>query len=114
MAFITAGDYITEAKGLTNDVDGVRYPITRYYQALNSGLAEAYRVRPDFFRGLTEPPHYNQSDENTTINWPRHYAFPLLIYLVGHLELTDTQGNKDERASALATTFVAKLTRTAA
>jgi len=111
MAYITCGDYITEAKGLAQDVSGVRYSMSRYYQALNAGLAEAYRVRPDFFRGVDVPPSYGIGDDNETVNWPRQFALPLVYYIVGHLELSDAEGNQESRAAALITTYINKLTK---
>jgi hypothetical protein len=114
MAYITGSDYVDEAKALAQDTEGVRYPTARYYQAMNAGLAEAWRVRPDFYRGLDTPPTYNVSDANTTIDFPRQYAWALLFYIVGHLEFTDEEGNLDQRAAALTTAFIAKLTKAGA
>lgn len=111
--FVTALDYITEARGLAQDTDGIRYPLSRVYAAMNAALTEAYRLRPDFFRGLDAPPAYGIGDDNTTINWPRAYSLALIYYMVGHLELTDAEGNLDARAAALSLSFTAKLSKPA-
>jgi len=109
VAYSTVSDYLTEASALSQDIGMVRYSMTRYLAALNSGLAEAYRLRPDFFRGLDEPPSYVEADLLSNINFPKAYAFALLLYIVGHVELTDAQGNEDQRAGVLTAAFVQKL-----
>ena len=113
MAFQSVSDYVTEIQALSQDTDGTRYSQARYIAALNSGLAEGYRLRPDFFRGLSAPPAYTIGDMPTTVNWPASYALSLILYCTGHLELTDAQGNEDSRAAALMTAFVQKLTKAA-
>jgi hypothetical protein len=111
MAYNLVSDYIVEAQALAQDVGPVRYPQQRWLSALNSAMGEAYRLRPDFFRGLSNPPQYEIGNLGDTINWPQQYAWPLLVYIVGHIELTDLQGNEDSRAVALQNAFIAKLTK---
>lgn len=111
MAYSNVIDYLTEAQALVQDVGAVRYSTSRYLAALNSGLAEGYRLRPDFWRTRTEPVQYEIGQINEPLDWPKAYAMPLLIYIVGHIELTDAQGNEDARAATLMSAMVAKLTK---
>jgi hypothetical protein len=111
MAYTTVSDYLTEAQALIQDVGAIRYSTSRYVAALNAGLAEGFRTRPDFYRTLTDPPAYEVGDINAALNWPKSYALPLILYIVGHVELTDNQGNEDSRAAAFMTAFIAKLTK---
>lgn len=106
---LLVGDVINEVKELVQDDDTVRYTQESYINALNNGLAEGYRLRPEFFRG-TGLPVYSVGDESETLSWPPQYRLPLILYCVGHLELRDAQGNEDARAAALMTAFVNKLT----
>lgn len=106
----TVGFALSEIKSLAQDEDTVRYTQQRYFNALNIALAEGFRLRPEFFRNQAVPPIYEIGDDALTLAWPPQYIQPLILYCVGHLELTDAQGNEDPRAAALMTAFVQKLT----
>lgn len=107
----TVGAIIDEVQALVQDVGAVRYPLSRYVAALNAGLAEGYRLRPDFYRGMTTPPRYLTTDLNAFINWPTPYTWPLIMFCVGYITLTEAQGNDDARGAAFQTAFVQKLTQ---
>lgn len=111
MAYTKVSDYVTEAQALAQDVGPVRYPQQRWLSALNAGLGEAYRLRPDLFRGLSDPPQYEIGNLGDNINWPKQYALPLILYICGHIELTDLSGTENARAAALMTSFTQKLTK---
>lgn len=114
MALLTVADYITEAAALSQDVGFVRYSQFRYTQALDLGLGEMFRLRPDLFYGNITPPSYQYQITSTPVVLPVQFSQPLLMYMVGHIQLTDAQGNEDERAGALMAVLSAKLTNKAA
>lgn len=108
-AFDTPNKVITLAKSLAQDNDGVRYSVAQYFEALNSGLAEAFRIRPDFFRGDTAPPFYVTSSGDSALDWPQEYGFALVLFVTGYLEAIDSEGNEDARAVTFQNAFVTKL-----
>jgi hypothetical protein len=108
-AFDTPGKVVTMAKTLAQDDDGVRYSETKYYEALNAGLAEAFRLRPDFFRGDAAPPFYLPADASGVLNWPPEYGFALVVFMTGYVEMIDSEGNEDARAVTFQNAFINKL-----
>lgn len=107
---ISVDDYLKRVKALVNDVDTVRYTSEQYFNALNVGILEGYNNRPDFYRaGDDYVPQYEIGDEFDTLDWPRQYAFALITFAAGWLELIDAEGNSDQRAAALITSFQGKL-----
>lgn len=111
-SFTLVSDYLSAVRSLSNDVDGVRYTIQQYCDALNMGILEGYRARPDFFRGgETTVTTYTPADLAMFINWPKTYAMPLVLFTTGMVELIDSEGNEDQRAAGLLSVFTAKLTK---
>ena len=109
----TVASIIDEVQAFMQDIGAIRYAMTRYISALNAALAEGYRLRPDFYRGIYQPPRYTVDDYNnaeTLLSWPETYLWPLIMFCVGYVELTDAQGNEDTRGAAFTTAFVQKLT----
>lgn len=108
----TVGDYLTVAKSLCNDVDTVRYTQQQYMDALNTGVLEGFRTRPDFFRGGEDTiPNYTVGGEAVSITWPKQYAMVLVLFITGFMELIDAEGNEDQRAAVLLSTYTAKLAK---
>src|SRR5688572_6247731 len=110
MAFDTLDEYTDRIKLLANDVDGVRYGAEAYVQAVNVGVLEAFRIRPDFYReGEDAVPSFTVEAPDADIDFPKQYAMHLIVFCVGWLELIDSEGNEDQRAAALISSFQAKL-----
>jgi hypothetical protein len=106
----TVGDYISRIKSIANDLDGVRYSAEQYMSTLNMGLLEGYNNRPDFYRdGESSITQYEIGNEGATLNWPKQFAWALITFCSGMLELIDSEGNMDQRAAALITAFQSKL-----
>jgi len=106
----TVADLITEARRMVQDEAGNRWPDINYYQALNVGMAEAYRLRPDLFRSSPDAvPQFATSDgaELTPISFM--YVPALLLFISGWVQLVDDEGTEDQRAVALMQAFTAKL-----
>lgn len=110
--FQLVSDYFAAMKSLANDLDQVRYTPQQYCDALNMGIWEGYRLRPDMFRGgETTVRNYVPADAPGTILWPQQYATPLVLFATGMLELIDAEGNEDQRAASLLAVFASKLTK---
>lgn len=106
----TVADLITEARRIVQDENGDRWPDVNFYQALNVGLAEAYRLRPDLFRSSPdEVPQFDTSQgaEPTPISFM--YIPAILLFLCGWVQLTDDEGTEDQRAAAMMTALTMKL-----
>jgi len=108
MAFVTVGQLITQVRVLLQDTDalGYRYDEASIYQALNEGLLETIRTRPDFYRGQTTVPQYSTpADVNTTLVYPDAYKPALVDYVCGRVQLRDDEATTDQRAGVFITSF---------
>lgn len=106
----TVGKYITECRALLQDsVVPYRYSDADIIGALNLGLAEAYRLRPDLFlNGYTfELPFLAISTDPIPVEPQYRSAFS--YYIVGRLSLRDEEDTQDARASSLLNKFVGQM-----
>lgn len=114
MALDTVNDYIVSARRLLLDeVEPYRYPTADLVEALNFGVLEATRVRPDlFFKALRSGvnPSYSSADLSTNVVFDTRYRTSLLTYIVGFAQLRDDEPTQDQRAGLLLTRFLAQLT----
>lgn len=108
----TLQQYITEIRGLLQDVDSARYTNTVVVDAINNGVREMFRLRPDIFRhyGFNVMPIFltNMLDERVCIDL--QFLPALTLYATGWVGLRDEEGSSDQRSAALMTSFAAKLT----
>jgi hypothetical protein len=109
-ALDTVADYIAQARVLLQDtIETYRYSDAEIRAALNLGMTEARRIRPDMFIGrLDAVPFYTASE---TVDFDVQYRMALLYYIIGHVQLRDDEDTTDARAAALLTKFVAQLTQ---
>jgi len=107
MSLQTVGEVITQVRILVQDTDaaGYRYSEASIYQALNEGLLETKRMRPDFFRGLTSTPQYSTIDSASVIDYPDAYVPALVDYTCGRVQLRDDEATTDQRAGVFITSF---------
>lgn len=105
----TVGEIVDNIYELLQDSEHERYDVNGVYTALNEGLLEAKRLRPDFWRGV-DPPQYGQGDSGDDIDFPSVYKPALSNYATGRVLLRDREDSTDQRAAILLNTFVAKLT----
>lgn len=110
MAYSTVDDIITQAYVLLQDEDRERYTPASVYQALNEGLLETKRLRPDFYRGVAVP-QYDVTDAADDVGYPEEYRPALVNYVAGRVQLRDDEENSDVRATVFLNTFTAKLTQ---
>lgn len=108
MALATVADYIDSARLILQDqVEPYRYEPASLILALNAGLLETFRLRPDFFLGI-DPPQYSATDQ--TVNYPMAYRMALVYYMAGHAQVRDDEDVTDSRAAGFMNKFVAQLT----
>jgi hypothetical protein len=105
----TAASYITEARRLLQDeVEPYRYPDADMLAALNQSAFEARRLRPELFLGRFDALPQVTAPEDPFLVDPM-YRSAILYYVVGRMELRDSEDTKDGRASVLLNKFVAQL-----
>lgn len=113
MALDTVNDYVVSARRLLLDeVEPYRYPTADLVDALNFGVTEAVRVRPDlFFKALRSGlnPTYSSASTGASVTFDVRYRTSLLNYMVGFVQLRDDEATQDQRAGALLTRFLAQL-----
>jgi hypothetical protein len=99
----TVGDYITEARRLLQDQTvPYRYPDADLISALNLGVLECRRLRPDLFLSapstpLSDPPSFTVS--GTTVSIDVQYRTALVFYVTGFVGIRDAEESSDARAA---------------
>jgi hypothetical protein len=108
-ALETGQDYATEARRLLQDrVVPYRYPDDHFLSALNIGLLEARRMRPDLFIGRAQNvPDYTALAQ--IVDFSPQYRSALAYYIAGRVLLADTEATDEARASAFLQKFIATL-----
>jgi len=112
MALDTVGDYVDSARVLLQDtVAPYRYSNIEIVDALNFGISEVIRVRPDVcFKLLrTAPVEFSASSLSDAVVVDQRYRPAILYYIVGHAQLRDEEDVQGERAAALINAFVSRL-----
>lgn len=116
----TLDDLVAEIRILINDSDALGYRFTQaqVIQKINTGLREVYRYRPDAYVGnfsqgilsANAPMTYTTADLglNPATAFPlddRLFFGPLVLYVVGMLDLTDDEFADDNRAMTVLNAF---------
>jgi hypothetical protein len=112
MALDTVNDYITMSRRLLLDeLEPYRYPTVDLVDALNTGIMEARRLRPDLFISyfLTTLPSYSATSLTTAVNIDPQYRMAFIYYICGQAQLRDDEPTQDGRASAFANKFIAQM-----
>ena len=109
------GDLLSQVRTLLQDVDssassGYRYSTDSIIMALNQGMFDMYRVRPDLFleSGFIIPV-FNSGMLDQVIGIEQQYIPPLVYYVTGLVQARDDEQNQDSRAMAFLKTFSASL-----
>jgi hypothetical protein len=113
MALDTVQDYVTRARVLLLDqVAPYRYPDVDLVEALNEGIMESRRLRPDlmkdYFRAAL--PDFNTSGMSAAVPIDPQYRVAFVYYMCGNAQLRDEENTTDSRASAFLNKFVAQMT----
>jgi len=115
----TYTNLFSEAREFLQDEDTpYRFSDTRLLNALNRGLNEIARIRPDAFTALYDANNLNipeivdddaavapQYDWETTFQIDMMFYNPLISYIVGSIEVTDDEFTVDGRALMLLRDF---------
>lgn len=112
MALDTVSDYVVSARRLLLDeVEPYRYPTADLVDALNMGILEARKIRPDLFlaKFRTVLPSYSASTLSAAVEIDPMYRVPFVYYIVGMVQLRDDEATQDQRASGFLATFETKL-----
>lgn len=104
MALDTVEEIISQTRVLLQDeIAPYRYADEDLLIALNLGISEASRYRPDFWINSTVP-SYSTVDA-TALVLPTSYRVPFLYFMVGWSQLRDEEDVTDTRASGFLQSF---------
>lgn len=111
-ALNTVEDYVIAARRLLQDEDddGYRYPTTSFVDALNFGILEARRIRPDLFLArFANLPSYSADTLDAQVAIDEQYRVAILYYVCAHLQMRDDEDVTDARAGAYLAKFNSQL-----
>jgi hypothetical protein len=118
MALDTVTDFCSEARILLQDTTNpVRYSDDELVSALQMGLMETRKLRPDLFLG-TSPGELTVIDPTAVGNQLSRldvqYRVPILYYMVGHCFMRDEEEGSGNQAAAYHQRFIGKMLALAA
>lgn len=109
MALDTVQDFVDRARVLLQDtIEPYRYSNDELVGALNSGLLESRRLRPDFYLTASIP-SYRTDDLSEEVSIDDQYKVAFIYYMVGHAHLRDEEDTTDQRATIYLNKFLAQL-----
>lgn len=115
-ALETIGGYLVEARSLLQDQNvPYRYPDADLVRALNIGLQEVRRLRPDLLLPAFVIPWFDDAAtidttfKATAVPFEPMYRSALIYYIVGRAQLRDDENTTDARAGSLLTKFTAQM-----
>jgi hypothetical protein len=109
-ALDTVGKIIGYARTLLQDTyePAYRYPTADLIDALNAGLLDARRLRPDLFLYTpTNVPFYTTPDE--VIDLDQQYRLALVYFILGTAQFRDEEDVTDARAGLFMLKFTSML-----
>jgi hypothetical protein len=112
MALDTVQDYIDRARALLLDETvPYRYHNHDLVEALNMGILEARRLRPELLRAYfnTSLPDFNTSALSATVPIDPMYRVAFVYYICGHQQLRDEENTQDTRAAAFLNKFMSQM-----
>ena len=110
MALDTVADYITAVRALLQDtIETYRYSDADLIAALNYGILEMRRLRPDLLSSYfaTSLPTYSASGDYVDVD--PQYRMSLVYYIAGHLQLRDDENTQDARAAIFLNKFTSQM-----
>ncbi len=113
MALDTVQDYVDRARVLLLDqVEPYRYPTDDLVEALNMGILEARRLRPDLLKSYFRStlPDFSTAAMSATVPVDPMYRVAFVYYICGHAQLRDDENNQDSRSAAFLNKFVSQMT----
>jgi hypothetical protein len=108
MALDLVSDYLTASRIILQDeVTPYRYSDASLILALNLGLLETRRIRPDIFLKVATVPTYTTTTQ--TVAFDPQYRVALLYYICGQAQLRDDEQTQDTRAAIFMNKFTSQL-----
>lgn len=117
MALDTVQDYLDRARMLLLDsVAPYRYSDADLVEALNIGILEARRLRPELFKSYfrSSLPDYSASSPSATVDIDPQYRSAFVYYICGQAQLRDDENVQDSRAALFLNKFTSQLLNIAA
>jgi hypothetical protein len=108
MALDTGADYVARARVVLLDtIVPFRYPDEDLVEALNEGILEGRKLRPDLFVGFfrTALPDYNIDTQTSLVPIDPAYRVAFMYYICGATQLRDEENTQDSRAVAFLQKF---------
>lgn len=113
MALDTVQDYLDRARTLLLDTyDGpYRYSTEDLVEALNMGILEARRLRPELFQASfrTTLPDFSASSLTDAVPIDPQYRVAFVYYICGSCQLRDDENNQDSRAVTFLNKFTSQM-----
>jgi hypothetical protein len=112
MALDTVQDYVDRARTLLLDqIEPYRYPTEDLVEALNMGILETRRLRPDLMKSFfrSSLPDFSTSAMSDMVPIDPMYRVAFVYYICGHAQLRDDENNQDSRSAAMLNKFVAQM-----
>jgi hypothetical protein len=113
MALDTVQDFVDRARVLLLDqVEPYRYPTADLVEALNEGILEARRLRPDLLKSYfrSSLPDFDGSNMSAAVPIDPQYRVAFVYYICGQAQLRDDENVQDSRAAIFLNKFVAQMT----
>lgn len=117
MALDTVQDYVDRARVLLLDtLEPYRYETPDLVEALNMGIMEARRLRPELLKSYfrTSLPDYSASDLTEAVDIDPQYRSAFVYYICGQAQLRDDENVQDSRAALFLNKFTSQLLQIAA
>lgn len=112
-ALETVGQYLEESRRLLQDENSpYRFPDEDLVDALNIGMQEVRRLRPDLLLPLFDVPWVDPQgtiDTTVKVTLDPMYRPSLVYYVVGRMQLRDDEPTTDQRAGALLQKFIGQM-----
>ena len=108
-ALDTVGKITDYARVLLQDtLEPYRYPTADLINALNAGMLDARRLRPDLFLYFpNDVPSYSATSELVDID--QQYRMALVYFVAGQTQWRDEEDVQDVRAALFTTKFMSML-----
>jgi hypothetical protein len=98
MVLNTTQAFVQSARSMLQDAtEPYRYADEKYLEALNFGLLEARRIRPDIYIGVATVPTYVAVDA-TEVVFEDQFRLALLFYVCHHMLAQDDEEAQDARS----------------
>ena len=113
MALDTVQDYVDRARVLLLDqyAGSYRYTDAELVEALNLGILEARRLRPDLLKNYfrTSLPDYSTANMSSQVPIDPQYRVAFVYYMCGHAQLRDDENTQDSRAVTFLNKFTSQM-----